>query len=161
MRTVTTACRSGAWKSWRGRFNLSVSSGEPGRSVLTAESFRWRKMPGLAAAGCSFWMSGFCQAAVNPGSRVLRLPINQDLLVQRKPDRHAKGSPIRGAVAAAPATERFHKAKMTERFRNAAGFCAAPLKYQVPAPLSRLPAATLFHIFFTRSAIPFHNYRIQ
>ena len=73
----------------------------------------------------------------------------------------AKGSPTRGAVAAAPATERFSKAKMTERFRNAAGFCAAPLKYQAPAPLSRLPAATLFHIFFTRSAIPFHNYRIQ
>ena len=53
------------------------------------------------------------------------------------------------------------KAKMTESFRNAAGFCAAPLKYQAPAPLSRLPATTLFHIFFTRSAIPFHNYRIQ
>ena len=39
-----------------------------------------------------------CQAAVNLGSSALLFPRHRALLVQHRPDRHAKGSPTRGAV---------------------------------------------------------------
>ena len=47
-----------------------------------------------------------CQAVVNLGSGALLFPINRALLVQHRPDRPAKGSPIRGAVERSE-TERF------------------------------------------------------
>ena len=66
---------------------------------LDAESPTGRKRAGLAAEGSGFWTSAPCQAAVNLGSEALPFPRHRALLVQHRPDRHAKASPFGRGVA--------------------------------------------------------------
>ena len=73
------------------------ATGRPGHFLLDAESPIWRKRAGLATEGSSFWTSAPCQAVAGLDSGALPFPGHRALLVQWKPDRHARGSPFGGA----------------------------------------------------------------
>ena len=72
------------------------TSGVSVRFMLDERSTIWRKRAGLATEGSSFWTSAPCQAAAGLDSGALPFPRYCALLVQTKPDRHAKGSPSGG-----------------------------------------------------------------
>ena len=74
----------------------SPRGGATGVSVsfrLDAESPTGRKRAGPATEGSGFWISAPCQAAAGLDSGALPFPRHRALLVQHRPDRHAKASP--------------------------------------------------------------------
>ena len=99
----------------------------PGHFRLTAEGPTGRKRAGAATEGSGFWTRAPCQAAVNLGSGALPFPRHRALLVQHRPDRHAKGSPS-GRAGERSETERASPGQKS--------FCAAISRFFVRAILS-------------------------
>jgi hypothetical protein len=103
------------------------ASGVSVKFPLDKQSTIWRKRAGLATEGSGFWTSAPCQAAVNLGSGALPFPRHRALLVQHRPDRHAKGSPS-GRAGERSETERASPGQKS--------FCAAISRFFVRAILS-------------------------